>query len=151
LLTSGRLCTRRALLQAILFELGLPYRGMEEGDLRLSLVDYLSPHGESAQAATSGLLLVVDEAHTLPQRLLEELRLITNLMRSGRPCVRLLLSGGPQLEERFANPRLESFNQRVAARCYLEALDRQQTDEYVRHHFRQAQGDPDSVLTHDTL
>ena len=35
LLDSGRLCTRRALLQAVLFELGLPYRGMEEGELRL--------------------------------------------------------------------------------------------------------------------
>src|SRR5262245_5548935 len=56
LLTSGRLCTRRALLQAILFELGLPYRGMEESELRLSLIDHLSPHGEAADPAPSGLL-----------------------------------------------------------------------------------------------
>src|SRR5690349_17193979 len=34
-------CTRRALLQTILAELGLPYRGMDEGELRLSLSQYL--------------------------------------------------------------------------------------------------------------
>ncbi|MFW6171581.1 MAG: AAA family ATPase, partial [Planctomycetota bacterium] len=40
-LTSARLCTRRALLQNILFELKQPYRDREEGELRLSLIDYL--------------------------------------------------------------------------------------------------------------
>ena len=55
------------------------------------------------------MLLIVDEAHTLPLRLMEELRLITNLARNGQPRVRLVLVGGPQLEERFASPKLESF------------------------------------------
>jgi type II secretory pathway predicted ATPase ExeA len=160
LLASGQLCTRRALLQAILFELGLPFRGMEEGDLRLSLVDYLSPRAklsaaanpaQSTTAADTALLLIVDEAHTLPLRLLEELRLITNLVRNGQPRVRLVLAGGPQLEERFASPKLESFNQRVAARCYLEALDRQQTTDYVRQQIGQCGGQADAIFTSDAL
>ena len=37
MLASARLCTRRALLQNILFALKLPYRNREEGELRLSL------------------------------------------------------------------------------------------------------------------
>jgi type II secretory pathway predicted ATPase ExeA len=169
LLAGGQLCTRRALLQAILFELGLPYRGMEESDLRLSLVDRLSPRSisashstafdtfstsavaEASPNATAGLLLIVDEAHILPIRLLEELRLITNVVHSGQPKVRLVLSGGPQLEERFASPKLEAFNQRVAARCYLEALDRQQTIDYVRHQIQAVGGDPNSIFTADAL
>ncbi|HTQ39561.1 MAG TPA: AAA family ATPase [Pirellulales bacterium] len=163
LLASGQLCTRRAMLQAILFELGLPFRGMEEGDLRLALVDHLSPRAKSADAAQQDagavpsslsappLLLIVDEAHTLPMRLLEELRLITNLVRGGQPRVRLVLAGGPQLEDRFAHPKMESFNQRVAARCYLETLDRQQTIEYVRHQVLQVGGQPDRIFTSDAL
>src|SRR4051794_37110345 len=67
LLASARLSTRRALLQNILFELGLPYRGLEEGELRLSLIDHLEPRG----SGTAGLLLLVDEAHSLPLRVLE--------------------------------------------------------------------------------
>ncbi|HEY2760183.1 MAG TPA: AAA family ATPase, partial [Pirellulales bacterium] len=160
LLASGQLCTRRALLQAILFELGLPFRGMEEGDLRLSLVDHLSPRsklsiagsqGQTLPSADTALLLIVDEAHTLPLRLLEELRLITNLVRNGQPRVRLVLAGAPQLEERFASPKLESFNQRVAARCYLEVLDRQQTAEYIRHQIEQCGGQTDAIFTTDAF
>src|SRR5437762_6521831 len=89
MLASARLSTRRALLQNILFELHLPYRGMEEGELRLSLIDHLEPRG----SGLAGLLLVVDEAHTLPLRLLEEIRLISNFIRDSQPRVRLVLAG----------------------------------------------------------
>jgi len=147
LLASGRLCTRRALLQAILFELGQPYRGLEEGELRLSLMDYLSPANQSSD----GMLLLVDEAHALPWRLMEELRMISNLVRDGKPRVRLILAGSSLLEERFASPKLESFSQRLAARCYLESLDRKETMAYVRAEIAAAGGDiskifPDAAL-----
>ncbi len=149
LLASGRFNTRRSLLQAILFELGLPYREMEEGDLRLSLIDHLSPR--TGGANQSGLLLIVDEAHALPLRLMEELRLITNLVRNGQARVRLILSGSPQLEERLASPKMTSFNQRVTARCYLEALDRTQTIGYIQNQIQQAQGKIDNIYTADAL
>src|SRR5436190_18844350 len=73
MLASARLSSRKALLQSILFELHLPYRGMEEGELRLSLIDHLEPRG----SGLSGLLLALDEAPRLPIRLLEEIRLIS--------------------------------------------------------------------------
>src|SRR5687767_10668230 len=62
ILSSTRLCSRRALLQNILFELKLPYREMEEGELRLSLIDHLEP----SDRCPNGMLLIVDEGHTLP-------------------------------------------------------------------------------------
>ena len=61
LLACAQLCTRRALLQAIHFELGLDYRRRDEGELRLSLLDTLL----SGDEATQGLLLLVDEAQAL--------------------------------------------------------------------------------------
>jgi type II secretory pathway predicted ATPase ExeA len=149
LLASGRFNTRRSLLQAILFELGLPYREMEEGDLRLSLIDHLTPRADNSNG--NGLLLIVDEAHSLPLRLMEELRLITNFVRNGQPRVRLVLSGAPLLEERFASPKMASFNQRVAARCYLESLDKAQTIGYVRSQIEQVHGAADAIFSSDAL
>ena len=146
-LSSGRLTSRKELLQALLFELGLPYRGLDEGESRLSLIDHLSQTAGNYQ----GLLLLIDEAHTLPLRLLEELRLITNLVRHGQPRVRLVLAGGPVLEERFASPKLEAFNQRLAARCYLEGFERAETMEYVRTQIRLAGGSPEQSFTADAL
>jgi len=135
-LSSGRLSSRRALLQAILYELGRPYRGMDEGELRLALVDYLS----LSENCPNGMLLLVDEAHTLPLRLLDEVRMLTNLTRRGQPRVRLVLAGGRLLEERFASPKLDSFSQRIVARCYLEALSRTDTHDYIQTRINAAGG-----------
>lgn len=147
LLSSARLSTRRALLQNILFELHLPYRGMEEGELRLSLIDHLEPRG----SGLAGLLLLIDEAHTLPLRLLEEIRLISNFIRDGQPRVRLILAGSAQLEERLANPKLESLQQRIAARCYLQSLNREETAQFIGQQLRRTGGNPDTLFTADAL
>lgn len=147
LLANTKLCTRRALLQSILFELDLPYRDLDEGELRLSLIDFLEPSGRSRQ----GLLLVIDEAHTLPWRLIEEVRMITNLVRNGQPRIRLVLAGGPQLEERFASPKLDSFNQRIAARCYLQSFSREETYAYVRSQIAAVGGVPAQVFSESAL
>ena len=125
LLSCGRLGTRRALLQAILHGLGQPYRGMDEGELRLAMIDHLCSDDRP------GLALLVDEGHAMPMRLLEELRLITNLAVQGRPLVRLVLLGSAALEERLATARMESFNQRLVARCYLEPFNQTETDAYI--------------------
>ncbi len=135
-LSSGRLSTRRALFQAILYGLGQPYRGMDEGELRLALTDYLATPAKSS----AGMVLLVDEAHTLPLRLLDEIRMITNLVCEGQPRTRLVLVGGPALEERFASPKLDSFSQRLVARCYLEAFSRPETEEYIASQLQRAGG-----------
>ncbi|MHB8970839.1 MAG: ExeA family protein [Pirellulaceae bacterium] len=147
LLASARLCTRRALLQNILFELKLPYRDHDEGELRLSLIDALEPSDDCPH----GMVLIVDEAHMLPLRLLEEIRMITNLVRQGQPRVRLVMAAGMVLDERLASPRLESFNQRVVARCYLQSMNRDETRGYVRAQIQAVGGQPDRVFTADAL
>jgi type II secretory pathway predicted ATPase ExeA len=146
LLSNTQICTHKELLQNILFELGLRYRDMDEGELRLSLMDHLRPDDD-----TNGLLLIVDEAHTLPIRLLEELRMITNVVVDGRPRVRIVLAGGARLDERFASPKLESFNQRVAARCYLQPLRWDETDQYVRTQLACAGGAADRIFVEDAF
>jgi len=142
LLANGRLSTPSALYQSILYALRRSYRGMDEGELRLALVDYLT----TCDDRPDGLALLVDEAHTLPLRLLEEIRMLTNLVGAGQSRVRVLLVGGPVLEERFASPRLESFSQRLRVRCYLSALGREETMRYIESQIVRAGGKPSRVL-----
>ena len=91
----SRLHERHDLLQSILFELDRPYRDMSEGELRLSLIDFLKP----SEDCQNGILLLVDEAHMLPTSLLDEIRLLTNFVRDGKPRAQLVLAGSPKLEE----------------------------------------------------
>src|SRR4029079_10797128 len=141
----ARLCTRRALLQAILFELGLSYRSRDEGELRLSLLDHLL----SKEECPSGLLLLVDEAQTLPPSLLDELRVLTNLVRGGQPRVRLVLAGSSSLEECFTEPELESFSQRLAVRCYLGPFSREEASQFVRSQVAACRVNPDDIFPAD--
>jgi len=146
LLASTHLDTRRSLLQAILYELNRPYRGMDEGELRLSLVDYITLNDDCGR----GMVLLVDEAHHLPLRLLDEIRSLTNLMRDTQPAVRLVLAGSHVLEERFASPRMESFSQRIAARCYLEAFPRSETQAYIQGRISACHGRADEIFPVET-
>ena len=146
-LDGGQICTRRALLQTILFQLDQPYRDMDEGELRLSLLDYLEPANEPSRR----LLLLVDEADSLPVRLLEELRVLANVARRGENLVSLVLAGSPNLEEQFADPQLTGFSQRLSTRCYLAAMGREETFQYVRAQVAATSMDPDALFTHDGL
>ena len=146
-LANSRLCSRRTLLQAILYELGLEYREMKEGELRLQLIDFICSNSK----AKEGLLLLVDEAHSIPNPLLEEMRMITNLVRDGKSRVRLVLTGLPYLEERFASPKLASFSQRIAARCYLDTLTWTETAEYIRFQITRAGANIESVMDENAM
>jgi len=166
-LAGAQLCTRKALLQVILCELGLPYRGMDEGELRLSILQHLrgvattpastkdarhtvSRHRPDA-AQPRRMLLLVDEADALPTRLLEELRVLTNVAADGLPLVSLVLAGSPILEERFADPQLDMFAQRIAARCYLAPLGREESILYVSSQVAAVGIKPERLFTADAL
>jgi len=127
LLTGARICTRRALWQSMLAELGEPYRGIDEADLRIGVLERI----RGLSATGSGLVILVDEAHTLPIRLLEELRLLSNVP-TPLPAVHVVLAGTTDLEERLASPRMEALSQRIAVRAYLEPLDHAETVAYLR-------------------
>ena len=146
LLSNGRLGSRRALLQGILHGLGQPYRDMDEGELRIALADYLC----GPRPASCGMLLLADEAHTLPLRCLDELRMVTNIAVNGQPRTRLVLVGSSLLEERLAHPKLDSFSQRMAARCYLEAMTRTETEDYIRAQIAAAGGNGGAIFPAET-
>jgi type II secretory pathway predicted ATPase ExeA len=141
LLSGARICTRRALWQSILAEIGEPYRGIDEAELRIGLVERV----RGLAATGSGLVVLVDEAHTLPTRLLEELRLLTNLP-TPLPAVHILLVGTAELEEILAAPRMESLSQRIGGRFYLEPLDHAETTAYVRTQMKAAGLDWDAAF-----
>ncbi|MCA9200055.1 MAG: AAA family ATPase, partial [Planctomycetales bacterium] len=147
LVPNGRITSRKSLIQVILFELGLPYRGADEAEMRLTLTEHVS----NRSLCPNGVLLLMDEADQLPMAILDELRTLTNLVNGGQPAIRIVLFGSPRLEERFTSPRLESFSQRLVGRFYLEPFDREETMDYVVTHLEDCGGDPGQLCTPDAL
>ena len=146
-LESSLLCTRRALLQHILFELDQPWMETSEGALRIALRRLLRATGEYPR----GMVIVVDEADRLSLPLLEELRMLTNYIAEGRSRVQLVLSGSSRLEEQFTEPRMDSFNQRLACRCYVRSLKRDETVRYVQAHVDRVGGETSELFSPEAL
>jgi general secretion pathway protein A len=146
-LGTGQFPTRRALLQAILYELGQPYGGMTDQELRLELNTAL----RNLIAQRDGLLLILDEAHLLSDRLLEEVRLLADLAQHGVPLVRVVLSGNPEFEERLTAPALAAFNQRVACHVALETLTQQESISYLEYRIQWAGGSIEPLFERDAL
>ncbi|MSR57549.1 MAG: AAA family ATPase [Planctomycetaceae bacterium] len=136
-LASAAFSARRCLLQAILFELGRRYTGMDEQELRLELTVAL----RSLAHIGRPVVLLVDEAHLLNERLLEEIRSLASLDERSQPLVRVILAGQPGLEMRLMEPGLEAFNQRVACHVYLEPLTRYESRRYIEYRVQRAGGD----------
>jgi type II secretory pathway predicted ATPase ExeA len=126
-LPSGNFLTRRSLLQAILFELGHSFVRMSDQELRLALSATL----HAIRPAHRGLVVVVDEAHLLAARMLEELRALLSFGEAGEPLVRLIVSGQLSLEETLSRPQCDAFNQRIACQVMLPTFSREESCSYL--------------------
>jgi type II secretory pathway predicted ATPase ExeA len=101
----------------------------------------LSPRGsrpETAAAITNRLLedqrqhlLVVDEAHALPDDSLEDLRLLTIADFDRQSPFHLILAGRPELDDRLAEPAHLALDQRIATVARLMPLAADETRQYV--------------------
>lgn len=131
------------LLQAVLFDLGQPYRGYSEQELRLSATGLLL---DLATGSGYPTVLVLDEAQHLSQPAFEELRLLGNLETRRGAAVFTLLVAQPTLRDALRRPAYELFAQRLGASATLQPLSVEESAAYLRHHIRAAGGDPDEVL-----
>jgi type II secretory pathway predicted ATPase ExeA len=136
-----------ALFQTLLFDLGQPYEGKSEQELRLAVIDrLLGSFGEHKST-----LLIVDEAHHLPAYLLEELRLLGNLESREGKAVQVVLIGLPGLQDTLGRPDLAALRQRVRTLATLSPFDSHEGADYVSHLVRAAGGRSDRLFTEEAL
>jgi len=106
----------------------------------------------AAQASQKhkNLVIIIDEAHLISVRLLEELRLLTNEAMDSISQFALILSGQPILRQKLNLTQLNALSQRVALRCRLRGLSLEETAGYIRHHLSLA-GRSDPVFSDDAI
>ncbi len=146
-LTNSHFPDRIALLQAVLFDLALPYEGKTEQELRLTLTHYLL----SSYGVGRPTLLIVDEAQHLAPDLLEELRLLGNLEGEHGRALQVMLVAQPAIWEVLDRPEMLGLRQRLAVRVHVEPLDLHEAADYLLHHLRAAGGRPERVIADEAL
>jgi general secretion pathway protein A len=75
--------------------------------------------------------LVVDEAQLLSWELLEEIRLLTNLETTKHKLLQIVLVGQPEFDRKLDSQELRQLKQRIALRCTLKPLGRDDLKGYI--------------------
>lgn len=89
-------------------------------------------------ASGQRVLLVIDEAHTMPIESLEEVRLLSNLETGQHKLINIMLFGQPELDALLTDPRLRQVRDRVIHRFELPALLADEASAYMDHRLRAA-------------
>lgn len=112
-------------------ELCLP---CESGDgSRAPLLRALEEHLVSMQSKGVRALLVIDEAQSLGDAQLEELRMLSNLQTDQGPLLQIILSAQSNFRQRLSRGDFSQLAQRIGVACRLRHLDRQGVEDYINH------------------
>jgi general secretion pathway protein A len=116
-------------LQTVLVQFGFqPFR-MKKAELLSTLNEFLVEQYANGRR----VLLIVDEAQNLSNKVLEEIRLLSGVETTKEKVLRIILAGQPELNEKLNSPMLIQLAQRIRLRFHLTALSKADTQLYIQH------------------
>ena len=78
------------------------------------------------------VLLLIDEAHAMPEETLDQIRLISQIEASGSKLMRVALFGPEELDHNLALPELRAVRDRITQSFRLKRLGLQDIDQYIQ-------------------
>jgi len=121
--------TEIELLQAITSDFGLTCQQAT----RKAYIDILNQYLLQEFAAGHNAVVLIDEAQNLEPRVLEQLRMLSNLETERGKLVQMVLVGQPELRDKLTTPQMRQLDQRIAVRFHIHGLTRQETQQYITH------------------
>lgn len=137
----------KELIAEILEELEVDYTSGPKRKLLSQLNHYLIQQS----GLDLNVVLVIDEAQNLTTKVLEEVRMLSNLETERDKLIQIILLGQPQLKEKLAHPRLEQFKQRIAVYYHLSALTNSEAHDYIFHRLGLVSSDGRDIFTAHAL
>jgi len=134
-------------LQSVLVQFGFSPFKMRKAELIATLNQFLVEQ----YAQGRKVLLIVDEAQNLSNRVLEEIRLLSGVETTKEKVLRIILAGQPELSEKLESAEMVQLTQRVRLRFHLTALTFEDTHAYVLHRLEVAGSHGRKIFTDDTF
>jgi len=134
ILLSNPAISRDEIIYAIAEELDL----RPQGDRLSSLLLKLQEHLITLYGNNQRVVLLIDEAHAMPQETLEQIRLLSNLESSRSKLLQIVLFGQPELDQHLGMPHMRQLKERITQSFRLEALLRTDVEAYLDFRMRAA-------------
>ena len=126
--------SRTEILHAIAEELGLPAgEDRAAGALRELQAKLIELH-----AAGRRVVVMIDEAHAMPEDTLEQVRLLSNLETSRHKLLQIVLFGQPELDEALSKSSLRQLKDRITHSFRTRPLTTEEVGKYVDFRMRAA-------------
>ena len=122
------------IVKMVAAKFGIDTQGKTKTDLLESLQIFLEQLASTGKRA----LLLVDEAQNLPLETIEELRMLSNFQKAGKPLLQSFLLGQAELQPILRAPNMEQFRQRIVASCHLAPLNFEETCAYINYRLEHA-------------
>jgi general secretion pathway protein A len=84
------------------------------------------------------VVLAIDEAQDLETRVLEQIRLISNLETDREKLVQIILAGQPEFTQILNRTEIRQLGQRITVRYHLQPMGFQDTVDYINHRLKVA-------------
>jgi len=97
------------------------------------------------------VVLIIDEAQNLDNKMLEEIRLLSNLETVQEKLIQIILVGQPELRDKLALPDIAQLRQRIAIRYHIRPLERNEVGEYIKHRLTVAGSNGSILFTEDAI
>lgn len=121
-------------LSCILEDLGIACSGKTKSGLLILLKKYLTEQ----LSLDFNVVLIIDEAQNLSPRMLEEVRMLSNLETEKYKMIQIILSGQPGLKDKLQLRELAQLSQRVCVQYHILPLDILDTEKYIHHRLKAA-------------
>jgi type II secretory pathway predicted ATPase ExeA len=140
--------TRGEFVEILSHRFGLSPRA---GESKAVLLDELDQVLRARRAQGQITALVIDEAQSLSDELLEEIRLLANIETTTEKLLPLVLTGQPELKDRLNDPGLRQLKQRITLRCEIVPFGQDETAAYIAMRIRTAGGDAAKLFTREAV
>lgn len=122
------------ILQAIGLEMGLE---IAEQENRLKTLQRIQEHLVAKHARNEHVVVLVEEAQSMPNATLEEIRLLSNLETGQNKLLQIVLFGQPELNDKLSDPSIRQLRERITHSFTLEPFNPEEVREYVDFRLRQ--------------
>ena len=134
ILLSNPALSRDEIIFAITEELDIRAQSERLSLLLLKLQEHLvTRYGENQR-----VVLLIDEAHAMPQETLEQVRLLSNLESSHSKLLQIVLFGQPELDAHLSMPHMRQLKERITHSFRLEPLLGADIEAYLDFRMRAA-------------
>jgi type II secretory pathway predicted ATPase ExeA len=125
--------TPEDILHAVALELELDVNGDAN---RLQVMHHLQETLLARHANNQRVVVLVEEAQSMPVDTLEEIRLLSNLETKNEKLLQIVLFGQPELDDNLSKPEIRQLRERITHSFALTPLGREEIKDYVAFRLR---------------